>query len=531
VTDVALVAGRYEIIETISTGERGSLHKALDRDLDRFVALKTLVLGDATSVEELRSETKILHELQHANLPTVRHDFVLPDGGYVMVIDWVDGVDLEEKLATGGRPGLVLSSVIDWIGQVAEALDYLHHQEPPIVHGDVKPSNIVLSRTNRVVLLDFGIARRAGQVSNAGTHGFMAPEVAMGEPVSPATDVYGLVATSYTLLTGKPPGSGPPDIPDIDRAHSAAIEQVLEHGLATDPARRFASAGRFAERLRPAHDSLPPSTKTLLATEVVDYDELWDRDPALMDEFGPGLESIVRIAVDEGDGRVSIDSGGERMLAGFLSASAALRTALAVRSRLTDDLRLRDGGVRLRLALHTGEPEHDKGHFRGASVNKVQRLCRAAAPGQILVSASTAPLLFDRLPPTTRLVELAEAPNGASTATSGPSFSLETGELPARTAEPSPTRAAVGPVVAPPKNAPPPRRRRSEKMERLVRERNEADDATNRQLRQQDEAQRAGQPGLAAKYGEHAAASAARRKEIDREIERLEVQEGDDPTG
>src|SRR5262249_12022332 len=200
----------------------------------------------------------------------------------------------------------------------------------PIVHGDVKPSNIVLEKTNRAVLLDFGIARRANEISNAGTHGFMAPEVGMGEPISAATDVYGLAATTYTLLTGKPLGSGPPQVPYLDRAHVAALEQVLEHGLATDPARRFQTAGQFAARLRTANESLPPGNITLLATVIVDYDELWDRDPALMDDVLPRVEAMVRIAVDECDGRVAIDSGGERMLGGFLGASAALRAALAI---------------------------------------------------------------------------------------------------------------------------------------------------------------------------------------------------------
>ena len=172
-TDDALVPERYEVIQTISSGDRGSLRKARDRDLDKLVALKTLVLRDEDVLEDFRSETRILHALQHPNLPTVRHDFVLGDGSYMMVIDWVDGVDLEEKLSESGRPGLVLPSVIDWVGQIAGAIDYLHSYDPPIVHGDVKPSNIVLARTNRAVLLDFGIARRAGQLSNAGTRGYM----------------------------------------------------------------------------------------------------------------------------------------------------------------------------------------------------------------------------------------------------------------------------------------------------------------------------------------------------------------------
>jgi len=530
VGDAVLVEGRYEILDTISSGERGSLRKARDRDLDKLVALKTLALGDADALDDLRSETKILHELQHRNLPTVRHDFVLSDGNYMMVIDWVDGVDLEEKLRSSGRPGLVHSSVVDWIVQIADALDYLHSQDPPIVHGDVKPSNIVLDKTNRAVLLDFGIARRQGQIGNAGTHGFMAPEVGMGEPVVPATDVYGLAATTYTLLTGKPLGSGPPEIPDLDRAHVAALEQVLEHGLATDPLRRFQSAGQFAARLRTANESLPPGNITLLATAIVEYDELWDRDPALMDDALPRVESMVRIAVDESDGRVAVDSGGERMLGGFLSASAALRSALAIEARLGMDIGVPDGAVRLRVALHTGEPEHQKGTYRGASVNRVQRLCRSAEPGQIVVSATTAPLLMDRMPPGTRLVELPMTPGAASTVP-GPLYAVVRED---RT--PPPLTGPIAslpprPIVAPSSSAPPRRRRMSDRVAALVRDRDEIGAAIDVKLQQESEAQRGGQPGIAAKCREVAEALGSRFQELQQEIERLEAEEGRHASG
>jgi class 3 adenylate cyclase len=530
VGDSALVPERYEILDTISSGPRGSLRKARDRRLDKLVALKTLVLGDADSLDDLRSETKILIELQHPNLPTVRHDYDLDDGSYMMVIDWVDGIDLEEKLRTSGRPGLVHSSVVDWIGQVADALDYLHSQDPAIVHGDVKPSNIVLAKTNRVVLLDFGIARRVNEVINAGTHGFMAPEVGMGEPVSPATDVYGLAATTYTLLTGKPLGSGPPEIPDLDRAHVAALEQVLEHGLATDPFRRFKAAGQFAARLRTANESLPPGTITLLSIAIVGYDELWDQDPALMHDVLPRVEAMVRIAVDEADGRVAVDSGGERMLSGFLSASAALRAALAIEVRLGKDIGVPEGAVRLCVALHTGEPEHYKGTYRGASVNRVQRLCRWAEPDQILVSGTTAPLLIDRMPPGYRLVEVPMNPEAASTAVGPVSAVVRDERMPPPLVGPS-APTPPRPIVSPPTHGPPPRRRVSQRMAACLRDRDEADDALRRKIQQQDEAQRAGQPGMAAKFGDEADTLAKRLLEIQEAIERLEAEEDRQPPG
>lgn len=523
-TDDALVPERYEVIQTISSGDRGSLRKARDRDLDKLVALKTLVLRDEDVLEDFRSETRILHALQHPNLPTVRHDFVLGDGSYMMVIDWVDGVDLEEKLSESGRPGLVLPSVIDWVGQIAGAIDYLHSYDPPIVHGDVKPSNIVLARTNRAVLLDFGIARRAGQLSNAGTRGYMAPEVASGNPVSPATDVFGLAATTYTLLTGRLPSDGPPEFPNIEGSDLAALEQVLHHGLATDPARRYASAGEFAAKLRTANESLPDGTKTSLAVEFVDFDALWDRRPELMDEIERRVESLVRIAVDEAEGRTSVDSGGGRMLAGFLSASGALRTSLAIRGRMREDCWIHDQDVQLRLALHTGEPEHRNGLFRGASVNRVRMLCRQAEPGQILVSGVTAGLLFDRLPPGTRLVEVDLPLGPGSTTLPGPVYAVETDELPPLTSSPAPTPPR--PIVPPPLSAPPPRRSASDRMRRLLGERDELEAQITTKLQQEAEAQRAGQPGLADGFRRAAEELTKRQIDVQREIERLEA-EGD----
>jgi class 3 adenylate cyclase len=530
VADEEVVAGRYKIVETINSGPRGSLHKAFDEHLDKYVALKILILGDQQTLDDLRLETKMLHGLQHPGLPTVRHDFEPGDGSYVIVIDWVDGVDLEHKLQESGKPGLLHSSVVDWVGQVAAALDYLHAQDPPIVHGDVKPSNIVLARNGRVVLLDFGIARQAGQKSNAGTRGFIAPEVAMREPVTHASDVYGLAATTCALLTGQPPSAGRLVLPDIDNSLLAALEQVLEHGLATDPLRRYASAGEFAERLRAGNTALPKGNITLLATEIVEYDERWDREPELMDEIGPRVESLVRIAVDEADGRVAFDTGGDRMLAGFLAASAALRSALAIRARMLTDPWFRDHAVWLRLGLHTGEPDHLKGQYRGASVNKVWRLCRSADPSQILVSTATAPLLLDRMPPGTRLVEVERQASEGSTTLSGPVYSVETGEPPPFPGEPPAAPPPLGPLVPPPV-VPPPRRRSSDAMAQLIRERNEVDGALKRKLVQQDEAQRAGQPGLAAKFGDEAGEVSKRLLELQRQIEQRELDERDGSAG
>jgi class 3 adenylate cyclase len=286
-----------------------------------------------------------------------------------------------------------------------------------------------------------------------------------------------------------------------------------------DRERRYASAGQFAKKLRSAHESLPDGNKTLLATEFVDFDALWDKRPELMDEIGRRVESLVGIAVDEAEGRMSVDSGPERMLAGFLSASGALRTALAIQSRLADDCWIHDHDVHLRIALHTGEPDHHNGQFRGECVHRVQRLTRYAASGQVLVSAVTAALLNDRLPPGTRLVEVELAPAAESTTRAGPVYSVETDDGPPS----SPSVALPRPVVPPKPTAPPPRRVKSDQLVALLREHDELDELINVKLQQEAEAQRAGQPGLAERFGAAAAELLKRRIEVRREIERLEA--------
>jgi len=393
------------------------------------------------------------------------------------------------------------------------------------VHGDVKPSNIVLTPSNGIVLLDFGIAKKAGQTNDIGTPGFIAPEVGAGEPVTPATDVFGLAATAFALLTGSPPTPGHDEWLGIETSAIMQLKQVLQRGLATDPTRRYATAHEFAQRLAAHASELPKGNVTLLAADVADAHNLWESAPDLMDSLLTRVTELVHVAVDEADGRVSGgEGGGERILAGFGSASAALRAALAIRTRAASDVFIRDHHIGLRLALHNGEPQQRDGQYWGRSVVLAQRIRECAQPNQIVVSSTSAPLLIDRLPQGTRLVEISASSPALATATPFPLYSVESAGMPLLASEPPP---AGGPAVALPPNAAPPRRhRRSEKMERLVRERVEADDAETRHLRQQDEAQRAGQPGLAAKYGEQAAASTARRIGLDREIEQLAIEEG-----
>src|SRR5207247_7215149 len=97
---------------------------------------------------------------------------------YVIVMDWIEGTDLGSLLAEQGTPGLAPSTVLRSLAQAAEALTFLHGQDPPVVHGDVKPANLILTQRGQIVVVDLGIASTGDRVARAGTVGFVAPEVA-----------------------------------------------------------------------------------------------------------------------------------------------------------------------------------------------------------------------------------------------------------------------------------------------------------------------------------------------------------------
>ena len=122
--------------------------------------------------DELLGEVRILLRLTpHSALPTMREGFSLDEDHYAIVMDWIEGQNLADVLEERGRPGLASKTVVEYVRQVGDALDHLHRHSPAIVHGDVKPSNLVLTPNGKVVLVDFGIAHQVGASVDAGTRG------------------------------------------------------------------------------------------------------------------------------------------------------------------------------------------------------------------------------------------------------------------------------------------------------------------------------------------------------------------------
>ena len=243
-----LIKGRYEPLGTLGTGGEGRVVKALDRQHDRVVALKIREVRDDRVREELLNEARTLLAIPpHPALPLVREDF-FDDERYVMAMDWVDGTDLATLVRERGRPGLAPSSVLAYLAQAAEALTHLHSQDPPVIHGDVKPANLILTKGGRVKLVDFGMSSAPGAARpRIGTPGFRAPELAADGMPSRASDVYSLAATAFALLSGSAPSGLLPSWDGIEPAQAGELEAALRVGLATDPGdgrRRRASSCR-----------------------------------------------------------------------------------------------------------------------------------------------------------------------------------------------------------------------------------------------------------------------------------------------
>ena len=404
-----LIGERYEILETLGAGGEARVVKALDRRHGRLVALKIRPVRDGQERDDLLNEARILLAIPpHPALPLLREDF-FDDDDYVVAMDWVDGTDLARLLQDRGRPGLPPSSILAYLSDAAEALTHLHSLHPAVIHGDVKPANLILTTGGRVKLVDFGMSSAPNALRRrSGTPGYRAPELAAGGPPSRAGDIYALAATAFALLTGSPPAGFLPSWKGIDPAQADQLETAIRLGMATDPARRPATPGELVERLRAGWAAaLPTGVITFCMSNIEGSTAMWEAEPAAMAEALVRHDELIADCMAVHGGRFIGSTGeGDAAVSVFDSAPAAVAGALAATRALAAERWPGDLRIRARFGLHTGEADRHGTGYVGPAINLAGRLRSQAGGGQIFLSSVTADLVARHLPAGCSLVDL-----------------------------------------------------------------------------------------------------------------------------
>lgn len=273
----SILENRYRLDRMLGQGGMGAVYRAWDMRLEQWVALKENNLTTPDAQTQFEQEAKVLARLRHSNLPRVIDHFITAQGVQYLVMDFVEGMNLAEMLRSRGR--LMPEEVMQWLSQICDALNYLHTQNPPIIHRDIKPQNIRMTPDGRAVLVDFGLSKVGSQQQRTATGalgvtpGFSPPEQYGAAHTDQRSDIYSLAATLYALFTGEtPPDSIQRAIAnmvlksprEMNIAISPALEAALVHGLETQPGRRPASIVAFQQEiegaLRSVNTNLAPPT-------------------------------------------------------------------------------------------------------------------------------------------------------------------------------------------------------------------------------------------------------------------------------
>jgi serine/threonine protein kinase len=263
--------GKYEVIELLGKGAMGIVYKALDPDIDREVAIKTIrfdLISDDDEKNELMlrfiREARAAGKLVHPNIITI-HDVGKEKDMTYIVMQYIEGPSLQNWIAS--KKKLSASDIVNLMLQLCDALNFAH--QSGIVHRDIKPANILLDNSGKPHICDFGVAHVEMSTitqtgATIGTPSYMSPEQVMGKKIDKRSDIFSLGAILYELLTGKRPFEGESittviykivneeavPLTQVRKELPPEFEEIINKALAKDPDSRYGSCAEFADALR-----------------------------------------------------------------------------------------------------------------------------------------------------------------------------------------------------------------------------------------------------------------------------------------
>ncbi len=296
--------GKYEVQSILGKGAMGIVYKALDPDIDRQVAIKTIrfdLASEETDNEEIMQrfirEAQAAGKLTHPNIITIFDVGREEDLTYI-VMQYIEGPSLQRLIAQGEK--FTVPEVTKLMEQVCSGLDFAHQHG--IVHRDIKPGNILLDKNRRPYICDFGVARvdtsTLTQSGTAvGTPSYMSPEQVMGKKVDKRSDIFSVGCILYEFLTGRRPfeaesittviykiiNEQPPSLSEVKKGLPAGFEKVICKALAKDPNDRYQNCNQLADDLRNL-DRLSDKTIAVTVTREAPIPEEEEKEEEVTEE-------------------------------------------------------------------------------------------------------------------------------------------------------------------------------------------------------------------------------------------------------
>jgi len=259
--------GRYQLFETLGVGATSRVVRGFDPMIGRPVAIKLFPseIAQGEARDRFLREARVVGQLSHPNIITL-HDMGIEESTQTpyLVMEFIDGLPLDRVLEKGALP---LPRACAWIAHAAEALDIAHKRG--VIHGDVKPANILITAEGKVKLTDFGMARVAKREARdsalLGTPAYWCPEQIMGRPQDARSDMFSLGVVLYEMITGTRPfdaeslqgicnrvlSSTPNNVSQLQPSIPASFDQIISSCLAKNPDTRIPSGEALAQLLYP----------------------------------------------------------------------------------------------------------------------------------------------------------------------------------------------------------------------------------------------------------------------------------------